>query len=83
MEAMKSEESKKEIYERTVNYSPRIIKLYRELGRDNTGRILGKQLLGSRIAVGANVHEVQGGRSKRVLRTEGLLVLGVPTFPCR
>jgi four helix bundle protein len=65
MEAMRSEESKKmDILERTVDYSPRIIKLYRELGRDNMGRILGKQLLPSRTAVGANVHEAQGGQSK-------------------
>ena len=62
---MKSEESKKmDILERTVDYSLRIIKLYRELGRDNIGRILGKQLLRSGTAVGANVHEAQGGQSK-------------------
>ena len=53
-----------DILERTVDYSLRIIKLYRELGRDNIGRILGKQLLRLGTAVGANVHEAQGGQNK-------------------
>ena len=32
--------------------------------KDSVGRIFGKQLLRSGTAVGANVHEAQGGQSK-------------------
>ena len=53
-----------DILERTVDYSLRIIKLYRELEKDSVCRVLGKQLLRSGTAVGANVHEAQGGQSK-------------------
>ena len=55
---------KKDILERTVNYSLRIVKLYRELEKDSVGRVFGKQLLRSGTAIGANVHEAQGGQSK-------------------
>ena len=55
---------KKDILERTVNYSLSIVKLYRELEKDTVGRVLGKQLLRSGTAIGANVHEAQGGQSK-------------------
>ncbi len=34
-----------DILERTVDYSLRIVKLYRELEKDSAGRVLGKQLL--------------------------------------
>ena len=53
-----------DLLERTVDYSLRLIKLYRELKRDELGRILGKQLLRSGTSVGANLHEAQGGQSK-------------------
>lgn len=53
-----------DILERTVDYSLRIVKLYRELEKDSAGRVLGKQLLRSGTAIGANVHEAQGGQSK-------------------
>lgn len=55
---------KKDILERTVNYSLRIVELYRELEKDSVGRVLGKQLLRSGTSIGANVHEAQGGQSK-------------------
>jgi four helix bundle protein len=55
---------KKNILKRTVNYSLSIVKLYRELEKDSIGRVLGKQLLRSGTAIGANVHEAQGGQSK-------------------
>jgi four helix bundle protein len=55
---------KKDILERTVNYSLRIVDLYRELEKDNVGRVLGKQLLRSGTAIGANIHEAQGGQSR-------------------
>jgi len=53
-----------DILERTVDYSLRIVKLYRELEKDSTGRVLGQELLRSGTAIGANVHEAQGGQSK-------------------
>ena len=52
------------ISERTVAYSLRIIKLYRQLIKDEVGRIVGKQLLRSGTSIGANVHEAQGGQSR-------------------
>ena len=55
---------KKDILERTVNYSLSIVELYRELEKDSVGRVLGKQLLRSSTTIGANVHEAQGGQSK-------------------
>lgn len=53
-----------DILERSVAYSLRIIRLYRELAKDDVGRILGRQLLRSATSVGANIHEAQGGQSK-------------------
>ena len=55
---------KRDISERTIEYSLRIIRLYRELEKDSVGRVLGKQLLRSGTSIGANVHEAQGGQSK-------------------
>ncbi len=52
------------IAERSVAYSLRIIKVYRELEKDGVGQILGKQLLRSGTSVGANIHEAQGAQSK-------------------
>mgnify|MGYP001586359199 CR=1 FL=1 len=56
--------NKPDIVQRTRAYALSIISLYRELEKDNAGRILGKQLLRSGTSVGANVHEAQGGQSK-------------------
>ena len=54
---------KSNIVERSVAYSLRIIRLYRELDNDSVGRILGKRLLRSGTSVGANIHEAQGAQS--------------------
>ena len=54
----------RDIAERTVAYSLRLIALYRALEKDGVGRILGRQLLRSGTSVGANVHEAQGGQSR-------------------
>ncbi len=54
----------RDIAERTVAYSLRLIALYRALEPDGVGRILGQQLLRSGTSVGANVHEAQGGQSR-------------------
>ena len=53
-----------DILERSVQYSLKIIKFYRQLEKDGVGRILGKQLLRSGTSIGANIHEAQGGQSK-------------------
>ncbi len=53
------------ITERTVAFSLRIIRLFRELETDGAGRVLGRQLLRCGTSVGANVHEAQAGQSKR------------------
>ncbi len=55
---------KADIVERSITYSLRIIRLYRELEKDSVGRVLGKQLLRSGTSIGANVHEAQGAQSK-------------------
>jgi four helix bundle protein len=60
----KLKNKKIDIIERTVAYSLRIVKLYRELEKDSVGRILGKQVLRSGTSIGANIHEAQGGQSK-------------------
>lgn len=55
---------KADIVKRSITYSLRIIRLYRELEKDSAGRVLGKQLLRSGTSIGANVHEAQGAQSK-------------------
>ncbi len=64
---MGNENNKSGIVERTVAYSLRIIKLYRVLEKDSVGRILGKQVVRPGTSIGANIHEAQGGRVKRIL----------------
>ena len=53
-----------DILERTIAYSVRVIKLYRELEKDSAGRILGRQLLRSGTSIGANIHEAQAAQTK-------------------
>lgn len=54
---------KTDIAERTVAFSLRIIRLFRELDKDSVGKIIGNQLLRSATSVGANVHEAKGAQS--------------------
>lgn len=63
---MKNENSsgKTEIAERLIAYSLRIIKLYRQIEKDNVGKVIGNQMLRSATSIGANVHEAQGAQSK-------------------
>jgi four helix bundle protein len=56
--------TKPDIAERSVAYALGIIKLYRDLDKDNIGRVLGKQLLRAGTSIGANIHEAQGGQSR-------------------
>lgn len=53
-----------ELLDRTVAFSSEVIKLYRKLVKDEVGKLLGQQLLRAVTAVGANVHEAQGGQSR-------------------
>ena len=55
---------KQDITDRTIAFSLRIIKLFRELDKDSVGKVIGKQLLRSATSIGANVHEAQGAQSK-------------------
>ena len=64
--------NKPEILERCVQYSLRIIKLFKHLEKDSAGRIIWKQLLRCGTSIGANVHEAQGGQSKADLIFEYL-----------
>ena len=53
-----------DLLERTVKFSRMVIRLYKELESRSVGKILGRQLLRSATAIGANFHEAQGGQSK-------------------
>jgi four helix bundle protein len=53
-----------DLLDRTIQFSLRIIKLYREIEKDRVGQIIGKQLLKSGTSVGANIHEGQGGQTR-------------------
>ena len=53
-----------EILRRTLDFSIRIVRFYRDLEKDSVGRVIGKQLLRSGTSIGANINEAQGGQSK-------------------
>jgi len=55
---------KPDIAGRTVVFSLRVIRLFRELEKDSVGRVIDNQLLRSATSIGANVHEAQGAQSK-------------------
>lgn len=56
---------KRDLCERTFEFSVRIVNLCRELDKiPGVGRTLGKQLLRSGTSIGANIEEGQGGQSK-------------------
>lgn len=63
-EADSQTKPERDIAERTIAYSLRLIALYRALETDGVGRILGRQLLRSGTSIGANIHEAQGGQSR-------------------
>ena len=56
--------SRIDLLERTVKFSRMVIRLYKDLESHSVGKILGRQLLLSAKAAGANFHEAQGGQSK-------------------
>ena len=53
-----------DLAQRTIEYSLRILKTYRQLAKNDAGRELGNQLLRSGTSIGANYHEAQGAQSK-------------------
>ena len=56
---------KRDLCERTFEFSVRIVNLCRELDKiPGVGRTLGKQLLRSGTSIGANIEEGQGGQSR-------------------
>jgi four helix bundle protein len=52
-----------DICDRTRAFAVRVIKLYQSLVKDETGRVLGRQLLRSGTAIGAQVEEAQAAES--------------------
>ena len=57
-------EKKKDLKERTKNFALRIIRMYSSLPKSTEAEVLGKQVLRSGTAVGANYREASQGRSK-------------------
>ena len=56
---------KRDICERTFEFSVRIVRLCQELDKKpGVARTLGRQLLRSGTSIGANVEEAQGGQSR-------------------
>jgi four helix bundle protein len=53
------------IKDRSFDFALKIIKIYKELAKDNTGKIIGRQLLRSGTSIGANIEEAFGGCSKK------------------
>lgn len=59
------ERPKRDICERTFEFSVRIVELYKSLdAKSGAGRTLGGQLLRAGTSIGANVEEAQGGQSR-------------------
>lgn len=54
----------RDIVKRSIQFSLRVIKLYRVLDKDAVGRIIGRQLLRSAMSIGANIQEAQAGQSR-------------------
>jgi len=54
-----------DIRERAFSFACRIVKLFQFLAKQqDTGRVLGKQVLRAETAIGANLEEAKGGQSK-------------------
>jgi four helix bundle protein len=53
-----------DILDRCVAYSLEAVNVFRELEKDGTGRVIGRQFLRSSTSVGANVNEAQAAQSR-------------------
>ena len=58
-------QSKMDIYERCLDFSVRIVNLYKYLFKEHNEYVLSKQLLRSGTSIGANVAEARHAISKR------------------
>jgi len=54
-----------EIKDRSFDFSLRIVKLSQSLPENNTGFVIGKQILRSGTSIGANIEEAIAGSSKK------------------
>ena len=61
---MENTKTEKNLAERTRTFALRIIKMYSALSRSTVAQVLGKQVLRSGTAVGANYREANRGRSR-------------------
>jgi four helix bundle protein len=59
------EETKRDIKERSFEFSVRIIKFIQKLPKNHAGYKIGGQLLEAATSIGANVEEATGGVSKK------------------
>jgi len=59
------EETKRDIKERSFEFSVRIIKFIQKLPKNHAGYKIGGQLLEAATSIGANVEEATGGFSKK------------------
>lgn len=59
------EETKRDIKERSFEFSARIIKFIQKLPKNHAGYKIGGQLLEAATSIGANVEEATGGFSKK------------------
>jgi four helix bundle protein len=57
--------SSRDIQERTFRFAAQVLRLVRDLPRDDAARAVSRQLARSGTSVGANVEEAQGALSKR------------------
>jgi four helix bundle protein len=61
---MQSKQNEKDLAQRTKTFALRIIKMYSALPKETVAQVLGKQVLRSGTAVGANYREANRARSK-------------------
>jgi four helix bundle protein len=65
MNKEKEEPRKRDINNRTFSFACRTVKLYRHLAKQKyAAEVLGRQVLRSGTAIGANLEEAQAGQSK-------------------
>jgi four helix bundle protein len=53
-----------DILDRCVNYSLEAISVFKELEKDGTGRVIGRQFIRSSTSVGVNINEAQAAQSR-------------------
>jgi four helix bundle protein len=61
---MQNERTERDLAQRTKTFALRIVKMYSALPKETVAQVLGKQVLRSGTAVGANYREANRARSK-------------------